>query len=813
MLTAPERRLQILLRILAAAFGLAIFAYLLPALFGPLQSFYVNLPFVTNSVVKIGVLALLAYFAAADVRRYRLLTVLVIAGHVISEVAMGAVLIWGETGYDVEVAGNPVAVRTMIWGAMALDGVILALLIWFHAAAEKARYELAYFTPGQFRTLAALADVVVMGEDEAITAEAVAHNVDRYLASFNARSKWLARVVLIGMELYPMLTFKPPLSHMSAADRKAFLTRRFYHDVQRRLVPGFWRDLVQGMIRMAKQLSYLGYYNDERTFASVGYTRFTRRSDFADRILEHPLEKPAPLQVLRAGDVGTQTLEGDVVVIGSGAAGAVLAHDLVEQGRDVLMLERGEYVPATEFTEDEVAMLSRLYADGALQLTRDFRFQVLQGSCVGGTTVVNNAVCFDLPPEVLASWNASDRLDGALDSTRLADAFRAARELVGVERQTHSRLNPSGNRFVAGLRALGYDESPHRQGAVEANIAGCLGCGYCNIGCRYGKKLSMLDTVLPQTQREFNRNGREALRIVAGCEVRKIHRQDGRVTHLECRTPAGKTLTVRGQTYVLAAGAVSSSMVLLRSEIGGDRVGHDLSFNMGSPLSAVFDEKIDAYDGLQISHFLEPAPDQGFVVETWFNPPVAQALTMPGWFDDHFRNMRRYDHMAAVGVLVGTESNAVVKPGLIAPRDIKYTPTPGDVQKLLAGLITAGEVWFAAGARAVLPHTFAYHEFHSVEELRRLPDLIEDASDLTLGTGHPQGGNVLSRSPDTGVVDPEFRVHGMDNLFVCDASVFPTSVKVNPQLTVMALARYAAPMIANHGRRQLEGPEARAATA
>ena len=799
MLTPQERRLQVLLRILAAVFGLAVFAYLLPALFGPLQSFYVNLPFVTNSVVKIGVLALLAFFAAADVRRYRLLARLVIAGHAISEVAMAAVLIWGETGYDVAVAGRLVSVQSMIVGAMVLDGVILALLIWFQTTAERARYRLEYFSPHEFRTLAALADVVVMGEEEIIPAETVARNVDRYLASFRARNKWIARAVMIGMELYPLLSLKPPFSHQSAADRKSFLTRRFYLDVQRRLVPGFWRDLVQGMIRMAKQLSYLGYYNDSRTFASVGYKPFTQREDFAARLLAAPPREPLPLAVTLADELDGDTLTGDVILVGSGAAGAVLAHDLAAAGRDVIMLERGDYVPQEEFSEDEVEMLARLYADGAMQLTRDFRFQVLQGSCVGGTTVVNNAVCFDLPPDVLERWNGPDLLDGGLDTERIWAAFAGARELMEVERQDHDQLNRSGARFLDGLRVLGLDEAPHRQGVIDGNIKDCLGCGYCNIGCRYGKKLSMIDTVLPRTQRDYNQNGREALRIVAEAEVIKVHESGGRVTGVEVETRGGRTISVTGNTYVLAAGAVSSSLLLLKSKLGGPRVGKNLSFNMGSPLTAVFDDEVHAYDGLQISHFVEPVPDEGFVVETWFNPPVAQALTMPGWFDDHFDNMRRYDKLAAVGVLVGTEANAVVRQGLIAARDIKYTPTAGDLKKLLAGLVRAGEVWFAAGARAVMPHTFAYHEFKSVEELRRLPEIITDASDLTLGTGHPQGGNSLGRHRDQGVVDPEFRVHGLDNLFVCDASVFPTSVKVNPQLTVMALARYAAPMIAEHG--------------
>jgi choline dehydrogenase-like flavoprotein len=796
MLTPQERRLRIYLKILALLFGLAIFAYLLPALFGPLQSFYINLPFVTNSVVKIGGLALLAFFAAADVRRFRLLTVLVIWGHVISELATAAVLIWGKTDYAVDIAGNIVPIRRLLWGSMALDGIILVLLVWFYVAAERARYALGYFSPGQFRTLTALAEVVVMGENEAITAEEAARNVDHYLTGFRARAKWITKLVLTGVEIYPLLTLKPPFSYMRAEDRGRFIRKRFYRDVQRRLIPLFWRTLVQGTIRMGKQLSYLGYYNDPRTFASVGYVPFSKRPDFADRIAKSPIEERPPLHVYTAADIKSDALTGDVVIVGSGAAGAALAHGLAEAGRDVLILERGDYVEPSQYTENEVDMLSKLYADGALQLSRDFRFQVLQGSCVGGTTVVNNAVCFDLPPEVLDRWNAPDMLDGGINVDKLWASFRRVRQLVGVERQAHGNLNRSGVYFLDGLKRLGFDQPPHRRGEVEANIHGCLGCGYCNIGCRYGKKLSMLDTVLPMTQQKFNKNGREALRIVAGCEAMKIQRSGKRIRAITCRFRDGRKLTVQGKTFVIAAGAVSSSILLLRSGIGGKRVGKNLSFNMGSPMSAVFDNIVNAYDGLQISHYLEPIPHRGFIIETWYNPPVAQALSMPGWFDDHFTNMRRYNRIASVGVLVGTESNAEVRQGLLTPRDIKYTPTRNDLNKLLEGLVLAGEIFLAAGAKCVLPHTFKYYEFADKAELQRLPNLVRDASDLTLGTGHPQGGNILSRSPESGVVDPEFRVHGYENLFLCDASVFPTSVKVNPQLTVMALADYAAPLIA-----------------
>ena len=129
-------------------------------------------------------------------------------------------------------------------------------------------------------------------------------------------------------------------------------------------------------------------------------------------------------------------------------------------------------------------------------------------------------------------------------------------------------------------------------------------------------------------------------------------------------------------------------------------------------------------------------------------------------------------------------------------REIDFTPTPADLQKIVEGLVLTGEAFLAGGAEAVMPATFAYHEYRSSEALQKLRTDIKGPADITLGTGHPMGGNALSGDPALGVVTPEFKVYGYDNLYVCDASVFPTAVGVNPQLTVMALADYAAGMIA-----------------
>jgi choline dehydrogenase-like flavoprotein len=150
----------------------------------------------------------------------------------------------------------------------------------------------------------------------------------------------------------------------------------------------------------------------------------------------------------------------------------------------------------------------------------------------------------------------------------------------------------------------------------------------------------------------------------------------------------------------------------------------------------------------------------------------------------------------AVGVLVGTKPEARLVQALTGGPGVVYQPDPGDLRKLADGLVQVGEMLFAAGARRVMLNTWGYDEFTHPNQLFDIYRIAADPSYLTLGTGHPQGGNAISVDPERGVVGPDFRVHGYANLYVCDASVFPTSATVNPQLTVMSLAHYAAERIA-----------------
>jgi choline dehydrogenase-like flavoprotein len=808
LLTPQELNLKSYLRVLFFIYLGGVLVYLLPAI-GVLPSFLAPYPFLidpafaNNSVIKMGLFAALCFVAAGDVRRYLIAVEAVMVVMALAVLSGLVLILFASNNYLMQVGEGTVSMRTLLIYSSLFDAVLNVLLIVMYNKAQKARYGLHYFTPMQFRTLEALADVLIQGENEIISSRQVALNVDRYMSSFLAKTKWVSKLAMTGIELYPLFFLKPPTSYMRPVDRKVFLERHFYQNVAMRLAPPFIRMLVQAMIRMGKQLCYMGYYNDKAVHTSIGYVPFSKRSDSNDRLADLPYENVQPLRVENEKDIKGDVIDWDgVVIVGSGPGASVLAHGLAERGIPVLMLERGGHTDTKDFTEDEIEMVSQLYADGALQLASDFRFQVIQGSAVGGSSVVNNAVCFDTPDHVLDRWNDPNGIDAGLDLNRYKQCNQHVNTLIEVARidntpNTMSReeyLNPGGEKFKQGICAMGLDAAPNKMDSVSANIRQCVGCGYCNIGCKWGKKLSMLNNILPKVQKML---GADKFRIIAGCEVMKLKSKGAKITSLIGQFSSGRKVEVKGKTFVVAAGAVSSSVLLLRSGIAQGRAGKRLSFNIGSPMSAVFPEIINSYKGLQISHYLKMAPDRGYIFETWFNPPMFQSTIMPGWWDEHWKNMHRYNRMACTGVLVGSDSNAEVRLSGLTRREFRYTPTKNDFKTLLEGLQIAGDIYLAAGAECVIPNTFRYYEYVSSEALKMLQYDVKDHSDITIGTGHPQGGNILSRNRKIGVVDEQLKVHDYDNLFITDASVFPTAVGVNPQITVMSIADYAVPFVAD----------------
>jgi choline dehydrogenase-like flavoprotein len=479
-----------------------------------------------------------------------------------------------------------------------------------------------------------------------------------------------------------------------------------------------------------------------------------------------------------------RTVDTEYAVVGTGAAGPVLAYHLARAGRDVLMIERGPDLGPEAMSTNEVEMVGRLYKDGGAQMNTSCDMFILQGNCVGGSTVLTNGVCFPFPEPVLDAWEEEHGL--SLDRGRLRAADRRVNAVLNVHELDRSLHNPGTPLLEAGIRAVGHEPRSFRK-----NFLDCVGCGYCNVGCVHGKKLhSGLTWVRMARDR--------GARLLALTEAMRLEHACSKVRGLICRDVAtGSKLRVRADRYVVSGGAVNSPGLLLRSGITrGGAVGRWVSFNVGTICFAEFPEPIDAYDGDQMCVWVDGRPD--FVLEQLHNPPATFALTLPLWHREHHEQLERYRHMTSMGTLVPTEPRGRVFHPRVSfwHEEIRFQASPEELDRMRKGTETVARIFLAAGAVKVIPPCAETLVIREESDLAGLRSRFRKQKQLTgFGSSHPHGGCRMGPRPRGNVVDPGFRVWGYDNLYVCDASVFPSSLGVNPQLPIMALADYAATAI------------------
>ena len=636
------------------------------------------------------------------------------------------------------------------------------------------------------RTVEAFAEVFIEGDHEVLTPGQVADAIDEQLVerSGSKRTRSL-HLVLFGIEyLFPLLS-----RHPGRFSRLGYATRRTL--IERHLKRAKAGSPLRNLAKL-RALFLAAYYDAPAAHRSIGFVEIPdrpRNHGRAPEVTRRPrLETGAP----------DPDRVYDVVVIGSGAGGSVIAHHAATAGRSVLVLEEGGLFGPEDINQSEAAMTAKLYKEGGLQTTVDLGMSILQGRAVGGTTFVNNAICFRLDenpgaPDVLRDW---EHLGAHIDRGELSAAYQRVEAELGVEQIPADVGGPNGDIFLAGWSRLvetGLADRSWPAQRFRKNFDRCAACGYCNWGCAYNRRRAPLETFLPEAVAA-------GATIAPGCHVEGIE-LDGDEARRVHYTLAGGSGSVRARAVVVAAGAIGSSVLLLKSGITRN-VGSRFSFNVGTPVLAHFPWELNGFDGDQMGAYVDSGT---YLLESSIQPPVGSAIAMPGWFGTHFDRMRNFASVASLGVLIPSRPSGRVK-RLSLWRDlfgpVAWSMADEDLDVMRAGMAKAAQLYFAAGADAVYPSTYGDHELRREDFARNghtdaaaiLAEIKRAAprsQDLTLNSSHPQGGNPMSDRPDVGVVDSGFRVHDTRNVYVCDASVFPTSIRINPQETIMAFADYA----------------------
>jgi choline dehydrogenase-like flavoprotein len=465
---------------------------------------------------------------------------------------------------------------------------------------------------------------------------------------------------------------------------------------------------------------------------------------------------------------------------------------------DVLVLEGGPLWRHEQFNERERDM-ARLYFSRGAKPSNDLTVSVAAASAVGGSTVVYTGVSFRPPDRVVAHWRDAFGLDFLTDDY-VAGTLDAIEDDLNVHALPRDWDNDNNRLFKEGCDALGI---PAKR--LRLNLDGCEELGFCNLGCRVGAKQGTLEVQLP---RAVDRG----VQVVHNAWVDRLTRD---AVHFTVREPPPRTAPnvvpagahrVTADVIVVAAGALNTPALLRRSREGLDwehpALGRYLTLHPTYNVNALYPEEISNYRGVPKTWYVDAfSESEGYYLETSFYYPGVTAKNLPGFGAEHERFMRAYERMMSILILADDPPRADNRVTTDRAGDavLDYT-VPDAVRTALAkGLRRSARVFLAAGCvEMMLPGS--EKQILTPEDEPRLDRLITPGTlnfhRNPLSSAHPQGGARMGADSTEAVVAPDGRLHGLDSVYVADASLFPTSVKVNPYETVMLLATHVAEQVA-----------------
>lgn len=816
-------------------FGVIGFRFFADGAAGPGAVFGYPDPQVLNSITMFSTLSFLMFLLAQrEILRENLSRLIYFSLFILlAGGALWMILSAGESGvqiatrYDTAVSVNWYFMAVVVFGL-----IILTLLLAVRKMYYNVEYSIIALNPSTARAVMALHGAMYKGTPD--EQSDVLERIDSHVSGVRGRRRGLLNFPFWLLEhlLSPLYGLRPNFSAMDKHEQRYFLRKyilRLPHERKRSAVPSAAHEIYKIGTALHAFIT-LGHYSLINNKYRIGYIPpdardrlqgdypsgpppFTKIADLPEGA-QHPAnwkpengKKGKPLvapRVVTPVEEPQIPDEVDYLIIGSGAGGGVAAYRLACEAGDpskILVVERGKrYSPLQDFNDNEMEMIRKLYKEGGLQMSKRFDLVVLQGECVGGTTVVNNSVCFEMPEGIRSAWEEKYGLNL---STLHQENEKIAKELEIGPIDNDGINTRVKDRFEAAIK--GYNENAGEEQKfiseiLKANQRNVTGSGLCNLGNKRMRKRSVLETYIPWSEAR-------GVRVVSDTSAVRFIKEGRRAKEVVLRTNIGTMKRVKvNKAIVVAAGVIASSHFLMRSMSQTDQVknnvGKGLSCNFAFPFVFKFDEALDAFDGVQITLGALDKKNRA-VFETYFNPPGSFAISLPFYFDRHHDIMNAYRNLVNFGILVGSEPNGTIseRADPMNGRAFSWELGERDIASIKYAFETVVEMGYAAGAvRAVVPTDPGIELPMDKDEVKRFRKTLDDyplrKTDLHMMTAHPQGGNRMtgdtSKHKNERVVDERFRVDGLDNVYVADASVFPEGITINPQWTIMSMSSMAA---------------------
>lgn len=539
----------------------------------------------------------------------------------------------------------------------------------------------------------------------------------------------------------------------------------------------FWERIhfypLRMMLRLLISMCYVNYYSQPEVYQCLGYS-------LPPVTVKRERAESNNLVIFPKKDIFLKT---EVCVIGSGAGGAVAAKHLAAHGHEVVILEEGDFFDVNNFNEEPYDIVRKAYRDGGFETTIGFPLIITPtGRAVGGTTLINSGTCFRLPENVLEKWNEQWGLD--ISYKELAPYFEDVEKTLHIEEAKEDVLGNIGLKVKKGIEVLGLQGHPLRR-----NAPGCQGAGRCCFGCPTEAKKSTNLNYIPEALRH-------GAQLYANCRAETIipkYDYGAEVIGTFVDPKTGQKchqIHIKAEILILAGGSLQTPLLIKKNQLllHNSHVGRHLTIHPAAKVIARFDEDIEGWKGIPQGYCMDEWREAGINFEGAFTPPAYSAAAVSVSRQQHRSLMENYRQCASFGFLVSDSGQGRVVRLPTGDPLVLYNLHRQDLEKFKKGIRLLCQIFFAAGAREIYTGIHPLPRVNGMEDLVIMDQLKMKRTDLDLGAFHPLGTCRMGSKPNQSVVGPFGEVHGLKNIFIADGSVFPSSLGVNPMVTIMAFA-------------------------
>ncbi|MDW7695422.1 GMC family oxidoreductase N-terminal domain-containing protein [Flammeovirgaceae bacterium SG7u.111] len=537
-----------------------------------------------------------------------------------------------------------------------------------------------------------------------------------------------------------------------------------------------------------KKLSCFIYYtvtnssNTNPNWETIGYPG----------VISEPPQKARNINTITSKN--NSTLHCEVLIVGSGAGGGVVAGELAKAGKDVLVVDKGGYFDEPDFNQKELDM-AVLYEKRGTLTSADGGMTIFAGSCVGGGTTLNWAGTIRTPDYVLEEWAQTASAPHFLSNDYAKSLDEAAKAI-----HTNTELvqnNAQNQRLWEGASKLSHKVRPIPQNIKATAEVDQKVFGYSCFGDQYGHKQSMLVTHLKMAQ-EYG------ARFMANMEARKVLVENGKaVGAVALQKHADGTISeirIVADKVVVAAGSIHTPAILKRSGLEHPEIGKNLFLHPVVNVSGIYKEEINSWWGGMMTvtndEFAQLDGNYGFKIET---PPAHLGLismAMP-WHSgkQHKELMLQAKHVCTFIILTRDKFGGRVTLDKEGNPVAHYRPSAFDLNHLLKGVKEGVKIQKAAEAQKVMgPH----YEMPFMENVpdSKLDDELRKfkwtSHRYNLFSAHQMGTCRMGGDKKSSPLAPDGQTYEVKNLYVADTSAFPNASGANPMLSVEGLAHYIA---------------------